>query len=248
MNAVARSARSARSLAPLAVAVSLAFAVAARAEPIILSSGHVDIFEAEYELHEGEPELHLGVHTDDGHYEPGDVILEVKNAAYRSTIGLQPEIQTFLGPNAWVLPADLEQAGTLGVLEAGVAKKGFPTPASAHPVTFTMVTAGAANPGKFVLFSAADSDFTRLRADGGSVEVDDFTITAGHIHYFWGFSAPGTYTFDMQASYNGSLGSLQSPVETYTFQVVPEPSTWALAGTALLGVLGLRRRFRRPVA
>jgi surface-anchored protein len=245
MNAIARSARS---LAPLAVAVSLAFAAAARAEPIILSSGHTDVFEAEYELHDGVPELHLGVHAGEEpgiHYEPAAVILQVKNAAYRSTASLQGAIQTFLGPNAWILPVDLEEAEALGVLEAGVGKKGFP---NSNPVTFTMVSAGAANPGKFVLFSAAESNFTRLRADGGSVEVGSFSITTGHIHYNWGFSAPGTYTFDMQASYTGPLGFVESPVETFTFQVVPEPSTWALAGTALLGALGLRRRFLRAGA
>jgi surface-anchored protein len=241
MNAVTRSARS---LAPLAVAVSLAFAVAVRAEPIILSSGHADVFEAEYELHDGVPEIHLGVHTDDGHYEPGDVILEVKNAAYRSTAGLPGAITALLGANAWVLPADLEEAAALGVIEAGVAKVGFP---DSNAVTFTLLSAGASNPGNFVLYSTANS--IRLSATGGAVGTSSFAITAGHIHYNWGFSAPGTYTFDMQASYTDPVeGLLQSPVETYTFQVVPEPSTWMLAGTAVLGGMGLRRRFRRSVA
>lgn len=226
--------------------VVLAAALVGPAAPAatILSSGHVDIFEAEYELHDGEPEIHLGAHTDDGHFEPGDVILLVKHAAYRDTTGLQGAIQTFLGPNAWILPSDVEVAHDLGVLEAGVAKAGFP---NSNPVTFTMVSAGAANPGRFVLFSDAASNFTRLRADGGSVEVGSFSITAGHLHWNWGFSAPGTYTFDMQASYTGPLGFVQSPVETDTFQVqpVPEPSTWALAGTAVLGVVAVRLRARR---
>lgn len=226
--------------------VVLAAALVGPAAPAttILSSGHVDIFEAEYEVHEGVPEIHLGAHTDDGHFEPGDVILLVKHAAYRDTAALQGAIQTFLGPNAWILPADVEVAHELGVLEAGVAKAGFP---NSNAVTFTMVSAGAANPGRFVLFSDAASNFTRLRADVGSVEVGSFSITAGHLHWNWGFSAPGTYTFDMQASYTGPHGFVQSPVETYTFQVqpVPEPSTWALAGTAVLGLVAVRHRARR---
>ena len=238
-------ARSARSLAPLAVAVSLAFAAAAAPAATILSAGHADVFEAEYEeLIPGQPELHLGVHNDAGHFEPGDVILEVKNAAYRSTATLPSEITNILGPNAWILPADLEEAETLGVLEAGVAKAGtFP---DASAVTFTLLSAGASNPGNFVLYSSGNS--IRLSATGGTVGTNSFGITAGHIHYNWGFSAPGTYTFEMQASYTRPVASLlQSPAEVYTFQVVPEPSTWALAGAAMLGVMGLRR-FRRAVA
>jgi surface-anchored protein len=246
MNAVARSARS---LAPLAVAVSLAFAVAARAEPIILSSGHVDIFEAEYELHEGEPELHLGVHAGEEpgtHYEPGAVILQVKNAAYRSTSGLPSAITDILGPNAWILPADAEEAGNLGVIDAGIGRKGdFP---DSTAVTFTLLSAGA-NPGNFVLFNTSNPNQIRLSATGSTVGTNSFTLTAGHIHWNWGFSAAGTYTFEMRASYNDPVeGLLQSPAETYTFQVVPEPSTWALAGTAALGAIGLGRRFRRPGA
>jgi surface-anchored protein len=238
---------SARSLARLSIAVSLAFATAAWAEPVttILSAGHVDIFEAEYEeLIPGQPELHLGVHNDAGDFEPGDVILEVKNAAYRSTTGLPGAITALLGPNAWVLPADLEEADALGVIEAGVAKAGtFP---DASAVTFTLMSAGASNPGNFVLYSSANS--IRLSATGGTVGTNIFSTTAGHIHYNWGFSVPGTYTFEMQASYTDPVaGLLQSPAETYTFQVVPEPSTWALAGAAMLGGMGLRR-FRRPGA
>jgi surface-anchored protein len=244
MNAVARSARS---VAHLCIPLSLAFATAAWADPVTtLSAGHADVFEAEYdELIPGQPELHLGVHNDAGHFEPGDVILEVKNAAYRSTAGLPGPITALLGANAWVLPADLEEAETLGVLEAGVAKAGtFP---DASAVTFTLLSAGASNPGNFVLYSAGNS--IRLSATGGTVGTNSFGITAGHIHYNWGFSAPGTYTFTMQASYTDpDAGLLQSPAEVYTFQVVPEPSTWALAGAAVLGGMALRRRFRRAVA
>jgi surface-anchored protein len=201
------------------------------ADPITISSGHADIFEAEYEIIEGSPSVHLGVHTDDGHYEPGDVILEVGNAAYTNTSAFNSTIVSLLGSNAWILPVDLEEAAALGVIEAGVAKTGFNGAA-----TFTMLGAGPNNPGNFALFTSGSS--IRLSSIGDSVGTNSFSISADHIHYNWGFSAPGIYTFDMQATYGG----LQSAVETYTFNVVPEPSTYALLGAGA-GIL-LMARYR----
>ena len=209
-----------------------------------ISSGHTDIFEAEYITEDEDtgvalttPQLHLGVHTDSGHYEPADVLLEVGNAAYRSTDGFSANITTLLGANAWILPVDLEQAANLGLLEAGVAKAGFP----AGSVTFTMVGAGAANPGNFALFTAGSS--IRLSATGSEVGTSGFSITTGHIHYNWGFSAPGTYTFDLKASYtDANFGVLESATETYTFNVIPEPSSSTLLLIGLVGWVATRKR------
>ena len=210
-----------------------------------ISSGHTDIFEAEYITEDEDtgvalttPQLHLGVHTDSGHYEPADVLLEVGNAAYRSSDGFSADITTLLGANAWILPVDLEQAANLGLLEAGVAKAGFP----AGSVTFTMVGAGPANPGNFALFTAGSS--IRLSATGSEVGTSGFSITTGHIHYNWGFSAPGTYTFDLKASYtDANFGVLESATETYTFNVIPEPSCSALLLIGLVGWVAARKRF-----
>jgi len=232
--------------APLAVGLVLAFDSAGTlADVVTLSSGHTDILEAEYELHDGVPEVHLGVHSgeDPGvHYEPGDVILQVKNSAYTSTSGLPSTITSILGANAWILPADLEQAAALGVLEAGVKRVGFPT---TDAVTYTMLSAGAANPGNLAVYTGTNA--LRLSATGGTVGQSSFGLTTtGHVHYNWGFSAPGIYEFTMQASYNDPVhGLLQSPAEVFTFQVVPEPSTWALVGTAVIGAFALKRRRRR---
>ena len=206
-----------------------------------ISSGHTDIFEAEYEqVGTNAPTIHLGVHTDSGHYEPADVLLEVGNAAYRSSDGFSADITTLLGANAWILPVDLEQAANLGLIEAGVAKAGFP----AGSVTFTMVGAGPANPGNFALFTAGSS--IRLSATGSEVGTSGFSITTGHIHYNWGFSAPGTYTFDLKASYtDANFGVLESATETYTFNVIPEPTCGTLLLTAFSVGMSLRRRFFR---
>jgi surface-anchored protein len=204
-----------------------------------ISSGHTDIFEAEYEqVGTNAPTIHLGVHTDSGHYEPADVLLEVGNAAYRSSDGFSADITTLLGANAWILPVDLEQAANLGLIEAGVAKAGFP----AGSVTFTMVGAGPANPGNFALFTAGSS--IRLSATGSEVGTSGFSITTGHIHYNWGFSAPGTYTFDLKASYtDANFGVLESATETYTFNVIPEPSSSTLLLIGLVGWVAARKRF-----
>jgi surface-anchored protein len=203
-----------------------------------ISSGHTDIFEAEYEqVGTNAPTIHLGVHTDTGHYEPADVLLEVKNSAYSSTSLFSTAVTGILGTNAWILTADLDEAVSLGLIEAGVAKVGFP----AGSVTFTMVGAGLGNPGNFALFTAGSS--IRLSATGSEVGTSSFSITTGHIHYNWGFSAPGTYTFDLKASYeDADFGVLESAVETYTFNVIPEPSSGALLLIGLAGMVAARKR------
>ena len=147
-------------------------------------------------------------------------------------------ITTILGANAWILPVDLEQADILSLIEAGVAKAGF---LDAGPVTFTMVAAGAANPGNFALFNSSSA--IRLSATGSEVGTSGFSITTGHIHYNWGFSAPGTYTFDLKASYtDADFGVLESATETYTFNVIPEPTCGTFLLIGLVGWVAARKR------
>jgi len=218
--------------------LALSYYDVARATTTI-SSGHTDIFEVEYEqLGTNKPTIHLGVHTDTGHYEPADVLLEVESAALADTAAFSASIQLLLGSDAWILPADLELAESLGIIQAGVAKAGFP---DSGAVTFTMVGAGPANPGNFALFTAGSS--IRLSVNGATLETSSFSITGSHIHYNWGFSAPGTYTFDMKASYTDALfGALESAVETYTFNVIPEPTCGALLLIGLVGWVATRKR------
>lgn len=218
--------------------LALSFYDAARATTTI-SSGHADIFEVEYEqVGTDKPTLHLGVHTDAGHFEPADVLLEVNNSALTSTAFLPSGITSILGANAWILPADLQEAANLGILEAGVGKVGFP---DNNSVTFSLVGAGSDNPGNFVLFTVGNA--VRLSATGNTVGSSAFSITAGHIHYNWGFSAPGTYTFDLKASYtDADFGVLESATETYTFNVIPEPSSSTLLLIGLVGWVAVRKR------
>jgi surface-anchored protein len=230
----------------LAMLLALSCYDVARATTTIptISSGHVDIFEAEYEqVGTDAPTIHLGVHADT-HYEPVGVLLVVKNSAFRSTVGFSTDVTGILGSNAWILPADLDEAVSLGLIEAGVAKAaGFP----AGSVTFTMVAAGAANPGNFALFNSTSATPIRLSATksavGTSVGTSSFSISTDHIHYSWGFSALGTYTFDLKASYtDATFGKLESATETYTFNVIPEPTCGTLLLIGLVGWVATRKR------
>ena len=207
-----------------------------------ISSGHTDIFEAEYEqVGTNAPTVHLGVHTDDGHFEPGDVEFLVTNSAFTTA---PTSLNGLLGSQAWILPIDGNQAALLGVIDAGVARVGFPSATPPIPVTFTLLSVGQ-NPGNFVLYTALND--IRLSSTLGTVGAQNsFSLVAGHTHYNWGFSAPGIYTFDMQASFVDPVhGNLQSPEETYTFNVVPEPSTGVLLMAGLATLSAVRRRTRR---
>ena len=227
---------------PLLIGVGLVLTTPESRSVTTFSSGHVEIFEVEYEQTAvNAPTLHLGVHTDQ-HYEPGDVLLEVGAQAFTSTALLPSTISGILGSDAWILPADLQEAATRGVLEAGVGKVGFP---NSNAVTFTLMGAGPNNPGNFVLFSAANS--IRLSAIGDTVGSNSaFSVTAAHIHYNWGFSAPGIYTLALKAGYtDADFGLLESAAERYTFHVIPEPSS---GGLVLAGMVAwVRRRNRRQV-
>lgn len=204
-----------------------------------LSSGHVEIFEVEYDqAGTNKPTLHLGVHWGTSHYEPADVVLEVGKAALTTTSGLPVSLVNLFGDAAYILPVDLEMAAILGVLEAGVGRSGFPDNGA---LTFTMTSAGAANPGNFALFTSANA--IRLSSTAGTVGAGSFSIVTSHIHYNWGFSAAGTYTFDLQARYSDLVhGILETAVETYTFNVIPEPSGCMLLLAGLGGLAITRRR------
>ena len=209
-----------------------------------LSNGHADVFEVEYEqVGTNQPSLHLGVHTDTAHFEPADVILEVGAAALTPTTALSSGLISLLGESAYILPVDLELAVNLGLLEAGVGRAGFP---DSGALTFTLVAAGSTNPGNFALFTASNA--IRLSTTGSTVGANSFSIVSTHIHYNWGFSAPGTYTFDLKASYTDTVfGLLESSTETYTFNVIPEPSSGALLLAGMAAFAAARRRFRRIV-
>ncbi len=91
-----------------------------------------------------------------------------------------------------------------------------------------------------------------LEAGDTTFTGDSFSVPAeGHVHRTVFFTEPGLYQVGIQAAgLNGATGGTNvSGSAVYSFQVVPEPSSLALAG---LGVAALavaaRRRCRRRAA
>lgn len=94
--------------------------------------------------------------------------------------------------------------------------------------------------GEFIFWS--DSPVETVHFDSSDGAGDTLTSLAGsHVHYNWGFSDPGTYEITFGISGDHVTDGLQTGSQTYTFQVVPEPSTLML-GMASLGLLAIRRR------
>ena len=213
----------------------------------ILSNEHADIGIA-YE--DGAWDLHVHDETNDIEYEPGDAILQV-GAAAETTISSNP-LFSFLGTagnSSWILPAvenpDLLFLG-LGAeeIESGVFVND----------TLNIHLHGVSGPGTFAAFtfdSITGSPLVAMNSGDGLTANDIFVLpTGGHTHVNWAFSAPGTYTVSFEASgtlVDGNAFVTSGPVG-YTFQVVPEPSTWALLGVSFAGFILWQRRRRHTAA
>jgi len=217
-----------------------------------LSLGHVDAFEVHYSDVEG---FNLEVHVEEGnqHLEPGNVIFQVNQAAY----GDLGNAQLGLGwsnANAWVLPALAAETKNINgddiMLFLGVAGENESTRVwNPNKFKISLLSAGNANPGDFALYRYGNrGDFSNpINTVGGLNSTDFIEISAGsHEHWNWAFSAAGTYTFEFQASGTHDVGGVSTPalteIETYTFNVIPEPSSSTLLLIGFVGWVATRKR------
>jgi surface-anchored protein len=101
--------------------------------------------------------------------------------------------------------------------------------------------------GEFFLANSVGNVVYMDTANPGS--TDSLTIPS-HDHFIWGFSAEGQYQLRFRADATLVAGNVPvSAFAVYTFNVVvPEPSTYALAGACVvtLGAVARRKTTRRP--
>jgi surface-anchored protein len=202
----------------------------------VSGAGHWDIGAVE---HEGALELEIGQHVGENHihYPLENSIIHFNFLGEKTsvTVGATP-----LG-SVWVTPESEVEADTSNMPFIGFSAEELAAPFTG-PVTFTMTgfSYTGSGTGNFYLFEGADLFWN---STAGTGNYGSFSVNVGqHGHGEFAFSDPGTYSITLTASANnGSL--ITSAPASFTFEVVPEPSTYALLALGALAAAAWR--FRR---
>jgi surface-anchored protein len=258
---------------PLCLALAFATTCSARAE--VWSAGHGDIgvaydpldptaFEMEVHAEQGATIDGVVISDQNGQaFEPGDVTIRVPTTAnlgradnptgfwtglpgngYNFTGSQYDALGVPVGSPLWVLSPTGADADHYGTPFLGWAtEEGF-TGESFGNITFTPTSFTAPAGGTMAVYEGSTQLWV-LEDGDTSFTGDSFSVPAeGHVHRTVFFTEPGIYQVGIQAA--GLNGATQvSGSGVYTFQVVPEPSTLALAALAAAAALPLARRLRR---
>lgn len=205
-----------------------------------IQSGHVDIgigyVDKAFDLH---------VHQEepvDQEFTPGEAVFSIGSAA----AGVSPggAFTSFLGATGtpvWVLPST--ENSQLPFLGFGTEE----LVAGDWSSNITLSLKAVSGPGTFSIWGTSGFGAPELKmttADGITAGDRLPLVPGSHGHFNVGFSAPGDYSVTLEASGTHLIdGFRTSDPATYRFQVIPEPSTWALALTGVgFGAWVLRKR------
>ena len=199
----------------------LGFAPVALAQTNI-SSGHWDIA-----AHEHEGSIELSLHNHD---------LEIEEPLEGSTItynfGTNAKVDVTISASnlglLWVSPASEVEADDMGMPFIGFSAEELAAPFTG-PVTFAMTgfSYTGSGTGNFYMFEGEDIFFNSTAGPGN---FGSFLVNVGqHGHGEFGFSDAGLYSITLAASGNNGAPVGGEPA-TYYFNIVPEPSTYALLG------------------
>ncbi len=173
-----------------------------------------------------------------------------------------PVLGVAAGESIWVLPKSGATAAGKPDLGLGAEEIGL---GEWLGDTIVITLKSWTGPGHFALYNsnAGGSQLTDLlfstyapsltlgatypdEGDGGPWGENSYGLYAGgHEHYNWAFTAPGYYELTLEFSGTHLVDGEKTAMGTFGFHVIPEPSSVALIGVAVGGVLVSRIR-RRP--
>lgn len=227
------------------LAAVLVFPNHSDAQPIY-SSGHGDLGVG-YEFGELHPHWHLGPGAVvggapldvDAEYEPADLIALVPNPPSARPSGVEYDIiGVSAGADTWVLP----QTGAVGRPDLGLATEELDFADWTTQIRFELTA--FAGPGDFTLYRMVSGSPVFYMATSDGVSSSDFRLLSpgGHQHYNWVFTDPGVYDLTLTISGTHAVDGFKTATETFTFNVIPEPSTYALAALGLVVMLIVHRQ------
>ena len=204
-----------------------------------VSSGHWDIAAHE---HDGLLELSLHSH---------DPIIEepLQGSTISYNFGTNAKVDVTIGASnlglLWVSPADGEQADAMGMPFIGFSAEELAAPFTG-PVTFTMTgySYTGSGTGHFYMFEGEDIFFNSTAIPGSYAS---FSVNVGqHGHGEFGFSHAGLYSITLAASGDNGAPVGGEPA-TYSFNIVPEPSNYALLGlgAGVVSLISWRKRAKQ---
>ena len=247
--------------APLFLTAALALATTPLSAANLFTAEHGDVFAIGYEGGELEPHVHIeggvinGMFVADDEYEPDDIVTVVPYSTfnYISGVGGRPAgaewdpVGVAASTGFYFLPqvdAGAGGADALGAPFAGIGTEELTPGDWSTPISIQLVS--VSGPGDFSFWQDGLSPtFFMSSADG--IDGSDVFIQAagGHDHANWGFTEPGSYGITVRVSGTHAVDGPQTADATYSFSVVPEPSTSLsiLLGGSLL-LFSRRRRIR----
>jgi surface-anchored protein len=223
---------------------------AGSASAAVYSLGHADFgigYDGGFELHH---HVHAGSTVNgsailaDAEFAPGDLTVLVPFITENRPAGAGYD---FLGVSSGIPVWTLPEVENVSKPFYGLGSEELAPGDFVGQLTFQLLS---------VVSSPVGGDFSLWQDNGGSPIVrfatsngvdgsDSFLLTpGGHEHYNWSFTKPGIYQLEFMVSGTHGVDGFGEDIQTFTFQVVPEPSKALFAGLGL-GFVFFRRR--RPV-